>query len=342
MHSGGSRIVDANVTLAKMANLATANIIGRNTAGTGVPESLSTLPTGCMPALTGDVTNSAGALATTIAAKAVTLAKMNDLATASIIGRNTAGTGVPEALSTLPTGCMPALTGDVTNSAGSLATTIAAKAVTLAKMADMATASLLGRNTAGTGVPEVLSAATSLALIGAQASNANLTALAGLNGAAANLIPYFNGAGSMSTIGFQPTSPGSWTPTIVGSTTAGTHVYAIQEGWYFFFDQLVFFGGRVQISTKNSSGGAMAGNITINGLPFTAKNTTNQSGGPIIFHDIDDVVFAGFISANISPNGAVLNLAKNTSGLTSTGANITSTDIGANPNFIFSGFYQKA
>lgn len=38
-------------------------------------------------------------------------------------------------------------------------------AVTLAKLADMATASLLGRNTAGTGVPEVLSAAVARTLL---------------------------------------------------------------------------------------------------------------------------------------------------------------------------------
>ena len=53
-------------------------------------------------------------------------------------------------------------TGDVT---GSGALTIATGAVTLAKMANMATASLMGRNTAGTGVPEVLSKATTLALL---------------------------------------------------------------------------------------------------------------------------------------------------------------------------------
>jgi hypothetical protein len=56
-----------------------------------------------------------------------------------------------------------ALTGDVTT-AGSVAT-IAANAVTLAKMADIATGSLLGRTTAGTGDPEVLSAATAKALL---------------------------------------------------------------------------------------------------------------------------------------------------------------------------------
>lgn len=58
-----------------------------------------------------------------------------------------------------------ALTGDVTAAAGNNATTIAAGAVTLAKMADMATGSLLGRSTAGTGSPEVLSAATARSLL---------------------------------------------------------------------------------------------------------------------------------------------------------------------------------
>lgn len=38
--------------------------------------------------------------------------------------------------------------------------------ISLAEMADMATASLIGRNTAGTGVPEVLSASTARALLG--------------------------------------------------------------------------------------------------------------------------------------------------------------------------------
>lgn len=58
----------------------------------------------------------------------------------------------------------PNHTGDVT-SVGDGATTIADSAVTLAKMADMATASLLGRDTAGTGAPEVLSAADSRTLL---------------------------------------------------------------------------------------------------------------------------------------------------------------------------------
>jgi hypothetical protein len=51
-----------------------------------------------------------------------------------------------------------ALTGDVTASAGSNSTTIANNAVTLAKMATIATDSILGRATASTGNVEVLTA----------------------------------------------------------------------------------------------------------------------------------------------------------------------------------------
>lgn len=55
--------------------------------------------------LTGDVETTGAGLATTIKAKAVTLAKMNDVATATVFYRKTAGTGVPEvqALATLKT-----------------------------------------------------------------------------------------------------------------------------------------------------------------------------------------------------------------------------------------------
>ena len=76
----------------------------------------------------------------------------------------------------------PNHSGDVT-SAGDGATTIASNAVSLAKMADMATASLLGRDTAATGDPEVLSKATALSLLnvedGADVTDATNVAAAG-------------------------------------------------------------------------------------------------------------------------------------------------------------------
>lgn len=83
---------------------------------------------------------------------------------------------------TLDTGELAAvaLSGQFGDLVGSIATSqITNKAVTLAKMDDMATASLLGRNTGGAGVPEVLGASTVRSLLGlvpgtdVQAYNAN-------------------------------------------------------------------------------------------------------------------------------------------------------------------------
>lgn len=76
---------------------------------------------------------------------------------------------------TLQSAQFPALTGDVTTSAGSVATTIANNAVTSAKISDgtvanadlanVATATFKGRTTAGTGAPEDLTATQATALL---------------------------------------------------------------------------------------------------------------------------------------------------------------------------------
>lgn len=68
----------------------------------------------------------------------------------------------------------PNHSGDVTSVADG-ATTIAEKAVTLAKMADIATASILGRKTALTGVPEVLNKTDVLTLLNVQDGANNYT-----------------------------------------------------------------------------------------------------------------------------------------------------------------------
>ena len=69
-------------------SLANGKLLIGNTGGTATAVDMS-----------GDATIVAAGTVT-IAAKAVTLAKMNDISTASFIGRNTAATGVPEVLST--------------------------------------------------------------------------------------------------------------------------------------------------------------------------------------------------------------------------------------------------
>jgi hypothetical protein len=81
-----------------------------------------------------------------------------------------------DATGTLAAGRFPALTGAVTTTAGSLATTLASDAVTTVKilaanvtnpkLANMATATIKGRTTAGTGDPEDLTAAQAAAVLG--------------------------------------------------------------------------------------------------------------------------------------------------------------------------------
>mgnify|MGYP001615564739 CR=1 FL=1 len=64
----------------------------------------------------------------------------------------------------LPDARMPDLTGDVTTVEGAVATTIANAAVTLAKMADLADARLLGRSAGSSGTPMAISTSTGLSL----------------------------------------------------------------------------------------------------------------------------------------------------------------------------------
>jgi hypothetical protein len=139
----------------------------------------------------GDITVSGTGTVWTIDNNAVTLAKMADMATASLIYRKTAGTGDPEVqtLATLKTDLgltgtnsgdqTITLTGNVTGSGtGSFATTIAAGAVGLSQMANMATSSLIYRKTAGSGAPEVNTLATlktDLGLTGTNSGDQTIT-----------------------------------------------------------------------------------------------------------------------------------------------------------------------
>lgn len=191
-------IADAQVTLAKLANIATDSLIGRDTAGSGVPENILLNATLSMDgsgnlqraALTGDVTASAGSNATTIAANAVTDTKLRDSALLSVIGRSANSAGDPADIAAVAaSGAVLRESGSVLGF-GSIATAgitnnavtsgkIADNAVTNTKLNDMANATVKGRTTAGTGDPEDLTMAQLVALIEVQALYALLAGRSG-------------------------------------------------------------------------------------------------------------------------------------------------------------------
>ena len=167
-------IDDNAITYAKAQDVSAASrVLGRGSAGgAGNPEELTLGSSMVMntlsierAALTGDVTATQDSNATTIAPDSVSFDKMLDATAASrIIGRGSAGgagtfeeltIGASFVLNTLSLE-RAALTGDVTASQNSNATTIAAGVVTLAKIADAAANDkLLGSGNAGSGNPYV-------------------------------------------------------------------------------------------------------------------------------------------------------------------------------------------
>jgi hypothetical protein len=259
---------DDGVTFAKMQNIATDTLIGRATAGTGDPESITltaagrallddadasaqrtTLGLGTLATqsgtfsgtssgtntgdqtitLTGNVTGSGtGSFATTIANDAVTFAKFQNLTTDRLVGRDTAATGDAEEISvggglefTGSAGIQrSALTGDVTASAGSNATTIANGVVTYAKIQNVsATDKVLGRSTAGAGsIEEITLTAAGRALIDDADATAQRATL-GL-GTLATQSGTFSGTSS-------GTNTGDQTITLTGDVTgSGTSSFA--------------------------------------------------------------------------------------------------------------------
>lgn len=185
LQGGGNLGADLTLTF---RDVVATHLLGRGSAaGDGVPNditvggglqlvgtTLSCTVVGITDGDKGDVVISGSGTVYTIDTKAVTLAKMADVATATVFYRKTAGAGAPEVqtLATLKTdlGLVGSntgdqtitLTGDVTGSgASSFAAIIGANKVTYAKMQQASAASIiLGRRSGSAGNIEELTLGT--------------------------------------------------------------------------------------------------------------------------------------------------------------------------------------
>ena len=141
--------------------------------------SSTSMPVGLTDGDKGDITVTGSGATWTIDNNVVTFAKMQDIATARLVGRTTAGSGDPELITvgsglTLSAGTLSANAvgvsdgdkGDITVSGSGATWTLDNDVVTLAKLQNIATTSLIGRSTAGAGDPEVISIGTGLTLAG--------------------------------------------------------------------------------------------------------------------------------------------------------------------------------
>ena len=158
----------------------------------------------------------------------------------------------------LPAGNFPALTGDVTSSAGSLGTVIAAGAVTLAKMANLAANSIIGNNTGSPATPLALTAGQVKTLLAISSSDVSGLGFYATGTNAANLtgtvpaatLPLFTSVAN----GAVPLSGG------------GTTNFLRADGTW-----------AAPVGSVTSVGLALPGIFSVSGSPVTSSGTLTGS-----------------------------------------------------------------
>lgn len=85
-----------------------------------------------------------------------------------------------------------------------------------------------------------------------------------------------DGTGTTTSELFADYEEGTFSPTVIGTTTAGTVTYNAQVGYYTKIGRVVTY--QVYLNWSNGTG---AGNVRISGLPYTSANITTNPGAAI-------------------------------------------------------------
>jgi hypothetical protein len=300
---------------------ASGTVTGSNLSGSNTGDQTITL--------TGDVTGSGtGSFAATIANNAVTFAKVQQIATDKILGRDSSGTGVVEEL-TVGGGVeftgsggiqTSAFTGDVTKGAGGTAQTIATSAVTYAKIQDVSAASrLLGRGAgAGAGVTQEISLGTGLSMSGTTLSASAAGTVTSVDASGGTTGLTFSGGpvtttGTLTLAGTLDVANGG-----TGATTAAGALTSL--GAYPNSNPAGYTANAGTVTNVSASGGANISVATGSTTPVISQvaATTTQNGYMTSAQATKlDGIAAGASVASVGVSGG-------TTGLTTSGGPITS------------------
>lgn len=123
---------------------------------------------------------------------------------------------------------------------------------------------------------------------------------------------------------------GSWTPTIEGSTSAGTASYSLQIARYTKVGRLVHVYGIVGWNT-----GTGTGNLKIAGLPFSAAN-----GDCLGIDFVNDLSYSVNTTVSLEAAGTALNFKETPIGLGASGVSTGSVAYDVSAIVQFSGCYS--
>jgi len=131
---------------------------------------------------------------------------------------------------------------------------------------------------------------------------------------------------------------GTWTPTIIGSTTPGTQTYTVQTGAYIKIGKLVYINLLVAISAKDAG---IAGDITIGGLPAVAEASPSLGALSVLAYT-GITMSANYtqIGAGVSGGGSTIIIRQNGSAQTS--STIAVAGLAATSSFSIAGVYAAA
>ena len=128
---------------------------------------------------------------------------------------------------------------------------------------------------------------------------------------------------------------GTFTPSIQGSTTAGSFTYNLRVGSYVKVGDLVNFEISIYVTATTT---AATGDLKITGLPFSKNNDNGFASASVGWTQF--ITFADQIGAYLATTGSNITLRNLTSG--GSGANIGGGDLGTSFYIFVSGSYKAA